>query len=48
MPAGVKLRQFGIRASDSCLYISGEESIRGKEYSDTQCQVVSELRHIVL
>jgi hypothetical protein len=44
MPTGATLRQFGIRASDYCLYISGKEGIRGKEYSDTQHQVVSKLR----
>jgi hypothetical protein len=48
VPAGATLRQFGIRALNSCLYILGEEGIRGKEYSNTQRQVVSELRQIVL
>jgi hypothetical protein len=32
---------------DSCLYISYEGGIRGKEYSDTLHQVVSEHRKVL-
>jgi hypothetical protein len=38
VPVGVTVRQFGIKASDSYLYISGKEGIRGKEYSNIQRQ----------